>query len=85
MISGEKLISLGVVAVIIGMFLIFVGTALQASGKTEKNEKVSAGGVVLIGPIPIIFGSDRGMVSLALIGAVILMVMYYLIFYRGVP
>jgi uncharacterized protein (TIGR00304 family) len=85
MISGEKLIILGVAAVIIGMLLIFLGTALQASGKTEKNEKVSVGGVVLIGPIPIIFGSDKGMVSLAIIGAVILMVIYYLIFYRGVP
>jgi len=85
MIKGETIIFIGIAAVILGMLLIFVGTAFLSSGKTEggENAKVSTGGVILIGPIPIVFGNDKSMVSVAIIGAIVLMILAYILFYRG--
>ncbi|BDZ68517.1 TIGR00304 family membrane protein [Methanobacterium ferruginis] len=57
-----------------------------SSGKTESNEntKVSTGGVVLIGPIPIIFGNDKGMVTIAIVAAIVIMIISYLLFYQRI-
>lgn len=44
---------------------------------------IKTGGVVFIGPIPIIFGNDRGLTIFAVIFAVILMIISYFLFYRG--
>ncbi len=85
MIKGETIIFIGITAIIMGMLLIFIGTAFLSSGKTEgsENTKVSTGGVVLIGPIPIVFGNDKRMVSIAVLGAIIIMILSYILFYRG--
>jgi uncharacterized protein (TIGR00304 family) len=85
MIRGETVIFIGIAALIIGMVLIFIGTALQTTAKTEKDEKISTGGVVLIGPIPIIFGNDKNMIIIAIFAAIIIIILSYLLFYRGGP
>jgi TIGR00304 family protein len=87
MIKGETIIFIGIAAVVLGMLLIFVGTAYLSSSKSEGSEggKVSTGGVILIGPIPIVFGNDKSMVSIAVLGAIIIMVLAYFFFYRGSP
>lgn len=89
MIKGETLIFIGIGAIIVGILLTFLGTALLSSGKNQNSENgngtVSTGGVILIGPIPIIFGNDKGMISLAVVGAIILIVISYFLFYRGGP
>jgi uncharacterized protein (TIGR00304 family) len=85
MVRGENLILIGIAALILGMVLIFVGTALQTTTKTEKEEKVSTGGIVLIGPIPIIFGNDKSMITIAIFAAIIIMILAYVLFYRGSP
>ncbi|KUK72374.1 MULTISPECIES: TIGR00304 family protein [Methanobacterium] len=85
MIKGQTIILIGIVAVVVGMLLIFIGSTFLSSGKTDSNDnsKVSTGGVILIGPIPIVFGNDKSMVSIALVGAIILMILAYILFYRG--
>lgn len=80
MIQGNTIITMGILVIFIGFILIFAGTALQTSGKTSD---VKTGGVVLIGPIPIIFGSDKGIIVTAVIMAIILMILAYFLFYRG--
>ncbi|NYB25889.1 MAG: TIGR00304 family protein [Methanobacteriaceae archaeon] len=80
MVQGSTIITVGILVIFIGFILIFAGTALQTSGKTSD---VKTGGVVLIGPIPIIFGSDKGTIVTAVIMAVILMILAYFLFYRG--
>lgn len=80
MIQGNTIITVGILVILIGFILIFAGTALQSSAKTSD---VKTGGVILIGPIPIIFGSDKGAVVTAVIMAIILMVLAYFLFYRG--
>jgi uncharacterized protein (TIGR00304 family) len=85
MIKGDSLIFIGIAAIIIGMIFIFLGTALQSTSKTENGEQVKTGGIVLIGPIPIIFGNDKNMVIMAIIAAIIIIILSYLLFYRGSP
>lgn len=83
MVNTSSLIMLGITVVIIGFILIFIGTALQSTSKTgDGKTEVKTGGVILIGPIPIIFGSDKGMVVTAVILAIVLMIVAYLLFYR---
>lgn len=89
MIKGETLVFIGIAVVITGMLLTFIGTAILSSGKNNNqesnNSKVSTSGVILIGPIPIIFGNDKNMIAVTILGAIILMVIAYFLFYRGGP
>lgn len=48
----------------------------------KKESKIRGGGVIMLGPIPIIFGSDKESAKTAIILAIILMVLSLLIF-RG--
>ena len=75
-----KLITIGFLLVFIGILVILAGMfsmAYQAwkMGGMEKPEGgVRGGGVVMIGPIPIIFGTDIGALKLVMILAIVLMV-----------
>jgi uncharacterized protein (TIGR00304 family) len=78
--NAGTLIIAGIIVIFIGMILIFVGTALQSTSKTSE---VHTGGVILIGPIPIIFGNDKGLIITGVVFAIVIMVLYYFLFYRG--
>jgi uncharacterized protein (TIGR00304 family) len=68
---APKLVLIGFIAILIGMLLIIVGflyTALRASSG-------EVGGVVVIGPIPIIFGTSERAVKIAVLAAIVLMVL----------
>jgi uncharacterized protein (TIGR00304 family) len=82
------LTSLGLLALFLGIALIVLGMLLtMAKNRTEektekesqpedKRSKVRGGGVVLIGPIPIIFGSDRKTLLIAIIASLIFTIIY---------
>lgn len=57
----ERLIPIGVTAIILGLLLVAAGTLLSSNGSFE------GGGVVFVGPIPIIFGSNRSFALLAVL------------------
>jgi uncharacterized protein (TIGR00304 family) len=78
--NGNTWVLAGILVIFIGFILVFVGTALQGTNKTNE---VKTGGVILIGPLPIIFGSDKGTIITAVILAIVLMVLAYFLFYRG--
>jgi uncharacterized protein (TIGR00304 family) len=80
MIQGNTIVTVGILVIIIGFILIFTGTALQSSSKTSD---VKTGGVILIGPIPIIFGSDKGTIVTAVIMAIILMIIVLILAIKG--
>jgi uncharacterized protein (TIGR00304 family) len=69
----------GVILIVIGMFIVILAV-LRSSGGPEKSKMKSAG-VIMIGPIPIIFGSDKKSVkivlALALALTVLLIVLYF--------
>lgn len=81
--KGELLVTAGILIIIVGIFLTFIGTAIKATSQPrEKETQVKTAGVVLIGPIPIIFGSDRKMLITGVALALILMIVAYILFYR---
>ncbi|MBN2487486.1 MAG: DUF131 domain-containing protein [Methanosarcinaceae archaeon] len=49
-------------------------------GNEKADGKVKGGGVILIGPIPIIFGTDRRSTEIVIMLAIILMFLTYLLF-----
>ena len=73
MMRGETLIGAGMALIFIGFLLVFVGTLISALG---GEGDVEGGGVIMIGPIPIVFGTSRGAATLAMILAVVLMAMW---------
>lgn len=78
--NAGVLVIAGIIVIFIGIMLIFVGTLLQS---TSENTEVHTGGIIMIGPIPIIFGNDKGLVITGVIFAIVIMVLYYILFYRG--
>ncbi len=73
------LLMIGLMLIVTGIIMIVMGYLVEASvrrshypGEESEGPKVSGGGVVIIGPIPIIFGSDkRAAIIAAVIGAVL--------------
>jgi uncharacterized protein (TIGR00304 family) len=81
----SDLVVLGAVAIIAGIFTIVLGTLFFGSrssrdGSEEKDDEkddkrrteVRGGGVILIGPIPIIFGTDIRWTIVAIVLALVL-------------
>ncbi len=71
-------IAVGIAIVIVGIILI-VAAIIRASIGTEKEGKggkVRGAGVIMIGPIPIIFGTDKKSVKAVLALALALTVVF---------
>ncbi len=69
------LVTAGVVLVMVG-FAFVVISLFRVSG--EAKAEIKGGGVVMIGPVPIIFGSDAKWASVAIVLAIILLLVYLL-------
>jgi uncharacterized protein (TIGR00304 family) len=59
-------------------FLLIMISFMQAAWQGNANY----GGVILIGPIPIVFGSNPGTAAAAMLLAVALMILSFLLFWR---
>jgi len=83
MANADVLYALGLTLVFVGV-LVIVLAVLLLSVLNGKNGKVKGGGAVIIGPVPIVFGTDkeslRTVVLLSLVLTVLLvvaMIVYY--------
>jgi uncharacterized protein (TIGR00304 family) len=66
------LVLVGFLFVLVGFGVIVV--SMLSQGRKEGGE-VKGGGVVMIGPVPIIFGSDMKWASVAIVLAIILIIL----------
>lgn len=71
------LLMIGLLLVFVGFMILIIGLLLSGSGET----RVEGGGVVVIGPIPIVFASNTRIAIVLMILAIILIVLSYLLFY----
>ena len=77
-----KIITLGFILVLAGVLLLIIGMLSMAyhaiyksgAGEGAGETAVRGGGVIMIGPIPIIFGTDVGALKVVMILALLLMI-----------
>ncbi len=74
MADSAVLYLLGTALIFVGVFLIAVATILMSVLHSKKG-KTEAAGVIVVGPIPIIFGKDRKSVKTILLLSVTLTVL----------
>lgn len=74
----QKLIALGMLVIVAGCVLValgIVGSMFQVDG--EQQGEMRAGGVILIGPIPLVFGSDKTIILVSIAGAILFLLAYF--------
>jgi uncharacterized protein (TIGR00304 family) len=72
-----ELILLGIVLIILGMFILMLSLWRAGEGRGE------AGGVVIVGPVPIVFGTSQRVAAMVTVLAIVLMVVTLLFFLLG--
>ncbi len=82
----ESLYELGIGLVIVGVFIIILVVFLIVLPRVQKG-KVKAAGAVIIGPLPIVFGTDKKSLKTVLTLSIILTalltisaIIYYFLF-----
>ena len=79
MMDASLLYSLGIILIAVGIIIVILAVLLSI-GKAE-NVKVKGAGVIMIGPIPIIFGSDKKSVKTVLALALALTIAFIVLYY----
>jgi len=81
-LDAASLAEVGFILIIFGIVLAFAAMILLAFRSSRGSGKTRSAGVLLIGPIPIIFGSDkesvRGLMVLAIILIIIVLIIMVL-------
>lgn len=74
------LVFVGIGIILVGFLVVFLAMVMagRSSGEGEERTRVSGGGVIMIGPIPIIFGSDARWASVAMVLAIVLILVVLL-------
>ena len=79
--------AIGIALVIVGVAVIVAALIRASTGSSKGQSRVRGAGVIMIGPIPIIFGTDKKSVKtvlalalgLSIVFLIILLVYYWLI------
>jgi len=76
----SQLMMLGIILIVIGSFLIMLDIILRSTKaltpEGEVKREIRGGGVIVIGPLPIIFGSDRKTaLIMGVLGAIIMLIL----------
>ncbi len=84
--NGFDLVTAGIILVFVGFIVVMLSIILMAS----RGSRVEGGGVIIIGPIPIVFGTNRNITTILLILAIVLTVLTIILFilplttYKGI-
>ena len=87
MIDAGALCAVGAVLIFIGVLIIIIAVILVSVSGAKGNRNIKAGGAVIIGPFPIVFGTDGESIRKVLLLSIALtvlsisaMAIYYLLF-----
>jgi uncharacterized protein (TIGR00304 family) len=67
MMIDQTLINIGFSIILIGFALAFIAAILMIAQAAGGREKIKGGGAVIVGPFPIVFGTDRESVKILLV------------------
>jgi len=86
-LADQFLWSLGVALILVGFAVAFIAMIwLVVSGAKGGKGRVRGGGAVIIGPVPIVFGTDKESVKVILVLSIVLVVLLlvFMLFSYGV-
>jgi uncharacterized protein (TIGR00304 family) len=70
------LVLIGIMLIILGFFFIVSGMMRSANERVSiPHKEIKSGGIILIGPVPIVFGNDKKYVIPLMILALVLMLL----------
>ncbi len=85
--DAETFYGLGITLIFAGMLVILVAILLLFSTSIKGKEKARGGGAIIIGPFPIILGTDKESIKTVLLLSItltilliVMMVIFYLVF-----
>ena len=71
--ADQSLLNIGFGLILLGFALTFIAViGMSLSGRKGGGGKVRGGGAIIIGPIPIVFGTDKQSVKVILILSIVL-------------
>ena len=73
--SNQLLFDLGVILVFAGFLIAFVAVILLFFTVTRGKGKFEGGGAVIIGPFPIVFGTNRESIKILLLLSITLIIL----------
>jgi len=84
---SEQLWNIGIILILAGFLVTFIAIVLSFFTVFKRKGKVKGGGAIIIGPFPIIFGTDKESVKILLLISIIIiaflfvfMAFYYFLF-----
>ena len=75
MVNEQILFTVGFILILVGFVTIFVAALLLFFKTLREKGRVRGGGVVMIGPFPIVFGTDKESVRMLLLLSTALIVL----------
>jgi uncharacterized protein (TIGR00304 family) len=81
-VNGVNLLTLSIllafILVVVGVMLI-IADAARGKGGEEGRGNAKYGGVVVIGPVPIVFGNDSSVVKWAIVLTIVVVLVFALL------
>jgi uncharacterized protein (TIGR00304 family) len=73
--DAETLYSLGSTLILVGVLIMVIATLLMFLSNAKGKGEARGGGAVIIGPVPIIFGTDKKSLKTVLLLAIALTIL----------
>ncbi len=67
----------------LGIYLILIGFALALIGMILSSQNAAFSGLVMIGPIPIAFGTSPGITAFAMVIGLLLMLAFFILWRKN--
>ncbi|MEM3578315.1 MAG: DUF131 domain-containing protein [Candidatus Bathyarchaeia archaeon] len=77
--GAETLYGLGIALIIAGILVVLAAILLIFISSIKGNAKMRGGGAIIIGPFPIVFGTDKESLKMVLLLSILLTIMLVVI------
>jgi len=74
-VGAETFYGLGIALIFAGMLIVLIAIVLLLFSSIRKEGKARGGGAIIIGPFPIIFGTDKESVKTILLLSLVLTIL----------
>lgn len=75
----NEFLQIGLFLTVAGIVIVMIASLLLASQAKKGEGRVQGGGAVLIGPIPIVWGTDRNWFFVAIILFLVIMLLSFML------